>query len=79
MMKGLMAAALAVSAMALAATPALAQKTEPPNPHKFVGSEDVEPRFSGESAEFVLKPFTVTCEKAKSTSSLSRRCSRRKR
>jgi hypothetical protein len=61
--------ALAVAVLALAATPAVAQKVEPPNPHVFAGSESVEPRFAGETAEFVLKPFTVTCEKVKSTSS----------
>jgi hypothetical protein len=60
--------ALAVLVLALSTTPAVAQKTEPPNPHKFVGSENVEPRFAGESQEFALKPFTITCEKAKSTS-----------
>jgi hypothetical protein len=63
--------ALAVSALALAlaATPAGAQKVEPPNPHKFIGSESVEPHFSGEAEEFALKPFTISCEEAKSTSS----------
>jgi len=58
----------AAIAVALAATPAMASKTEPPNPHKFTGSENVEPRFTG-AAEFTLKPFTVTCEKVKSTTS----------
>jgi hypothetical protein len=61
--------ALAVVALALAATPAVALKAEPPNPHNFIGSANVEPRFSGETAEFALKPFTITCEKAKSTAS----------
>ena len=67
-MRRSMAAAVAASVVALAAAPALAVKTEPPNPHNFVGSEGVEPRFAGEG-EFALKPFTVTCEKAKSTAS----------
>jgi hypothetical protein len=60
---------LAVAALALAATPAVAQKVEPPNPHRFTGSEAVEPRFAGETAEFTLKPFTISCEKVKSTTS----------
>jgi len=60
---------LAIVALALAATPAVAQKVEPPNPHEFVGGAGVEPRFAGESAEFVLKPFTISCEKVKSTTS----------
>ena len=68
-MRRSLAPALALSALALAATPAVAAKTEPPNPHKFVGSESVEPRFTGEAQEFALKPFTITCEKAKSTTS----------
>ncbi len=59
--------ALAVTALAVAAVPALA--VEPANPHKFVGSPNAEPKFSGEGQEFVLKPFTVECEKAKSTTS----------
>ena len=63
------APALALSALALAATPAVAAKTEPPNPHKFIASGNVEPRFSGEAQAFALKPFTITCEKAKSTPS----------
>jgi hypothetical protein len=67
-MRRSLAPVLAVGVLALAAAPALAAKTEPPNPHQFTGSENVEPRFSGEG-EFTLKPFTVTCEKAKSTSS----------
>jgi hypothetical protein len=61
--------ALAVVALALAATPAVAMKVESPNPHNFTGSANVEPRFSGETAEFALKPFTISCEKAKSTAS----------
>jgi hypothetical protein len=55
--------------LALAATPALAKKTEPPNPHHFVGSQATEPRFSGETAEFELKPFTITCSAEKSKAS----------
>jgi len=66
-MRRLFASALAVAALALAATPAIATKTEAPNPHQFVASANVEPRFSGETAEFALKPFTISCEKAKST------------
>jgi hypothetical protein len=65
-MRRSLAPALVLSALALAATPALAQKAEPPNPHKFVGSPNVEPRFSGGSQEFNFKPFVITCEKAKS-------------
>ena len=61
--------ALTIAALALGATPALAQKIEPPNPHKLVGSVNAEPRFAGETQQFVLKPFTITCEKVKSTAS----------
>jgi hypothetical protein len=68
-MRRSLAPALALSVLALAATPAVAKKAEPLNPHNFVGSGSVEPRFTGESAEFALKPFTITCEKAKSTAS----------
>jgi hypothetical protein len=69
-MRRSLAPALAVSVLALAAAPAVAKKkAEPLNPHKFVGTVNAEPRFAGESAEFGLKPFTITCEKAKSTSS----------
>lgn len=68
-MRRSLAPALAVLALALAATPAVAHKAELPNPHKFIGSENVAPRFNGEEEEFVLKPFTITCEKVKSTSS----------
>jgi hypothetical protein len=68
-MKRSLTPVVAALALALAATPALAQKTEPPNPHHFVGSETTEPRFSGETAEFGLKPFTITCSKEKSTAS----------
>jgi hypothetical protein len=61
-------AALAVAALAFAAVAAAA--TEPPNPHRFVGSPSAEPKFTGSgNQEFLLKPFTVTCEKAKSTTS----------
>jgi hypothetical protein len=67
-MRRSLAPAFAVGALALAAAPALAAKTEPPNQHQFTGSANVEPRFSGEG-EFTLKPFTITCEKEKSTSS----------
>jgi len=68
-MRRSLASALTVSALALAAAPAVAHKTEPPNPHKFLGSENIEPRFSGEAQELALKPFTITCEKVKSTTS----------
>lgn len=57
------AVAVAAAALALGATPAVAQTA---NPHRFVGSPDAEPRFSGEGAEFELKPFTVECEKERS-------------
>jgi hypothetical protein len=61
-------AALAVAALAVAAVPATA--TEPPNPHTFTGSANVEPKFAGVGIqEWALKPFTVSCEKAKSTAS----------
>lgn len=59
--------ALALAAMAVAAAPAAA--IEAANPHNFVGSPNAEPKFSGEGQEFVLKPFTLECEKAKSTTS----------
>jgi hypothetical protein len=69
-MKRSLAPALAIAALALGATPAVARKAaEVPNPHKFVGSENVEPRITGESQAFALKPFTITCAKAKSTTS----------
>jgi hypothetical protein len=68
-MRRSLAPALAITALALAATPAVAAKTEPPNPHKFVGGQNVEPRFTGETQVFNLKPFTITCEKAKATTS----------
>lgn len=68
-MRRSLAPALAIAALALAATPALASKTEAPNPHQFVGSENVAPRLTGETQTFVLKPFTITCEKAKSNRS----------
>jgi hypothetical protein len=69
MIRRSLASAGAVAALALAASTAGAAKTEPPNPHTFAGSANVEPKFAGEGAEFALKPFTVTCEKAKSTTS----------
>jgi hypothetical protein len=61
--------ALALTALALAATPAIAAKAEAPNPHKFLGSPNAEPKFTGETQEFHLKPFTITCEAAKSATS----------
>jgi hypothetical protein len=70
-MRRSMAPVLALSVLAFAAAPAVAAKTktEAPNPHNFVGSANVEPRFLGGTQEFDLKPFTVECEKAKSTTS----------
>ena len=65
-MRHLIAAALALVALAVGATAAFA-KAEPPNPHNFVGSPNAEPKLTGEKQTFSLKPFTVTCEKAKST------------
>jgi hypothetical protein len=35
------------------------------NPHNFVGSPNAEPKFTGEGGEFVLRPFTIVCEKTK--------------
>ncbi len=63
------AVAAAIAALAVGAAPAVAQKTEPPNPHNFTGSPNAEPKFVGETQEFLLKPFTVTCETAKSKAS----------
>jgi hypothetical protein len=68
-MRRSLAPALAITALALAGTPAVAARTESPNPHKFVGAQNVAPRFTGETQVFNLKPFTITCEKAKSTTS----------
>ena len=68
-MRHLLSAAVALTTLALAATPAVAAKTEPPSPHQFIGSPSAEPKFTGESQELVLKPFTVFCETAKSTKS----------
>ncbi len=69
-MRRSLAPVLAVSVLALAAAPAVAKKkAEPLNPHQFVGSAGVEPKFAGESAELALKPFTVTCGKERSTTS----------
>jgi hypothetical protein len=68
----LASAGLALSVLALAATPALAGKrsAEAPNAHQFVASANVAPKFTGE-VELDLKPFEVECEKAKSTSATS--------
>jgi hypothetical protein len=68
-MRTLLVAALSLMAFGGSAATAGAAKVEPPNPHKFVGSANVEPKFTGESQEFVFKPFSITCEKAKSTTS----------
>ncbi|HUA12410.1 MAG TPA: hypothetical protein VMA83_10435 [Solirubrobacteraceae bacterium] len=66
-MRGVIGAAAFLTAAALAAAPAIAHKTETPNPHRFTGTAAVAPRFVGEEQELTLKPFVVTCEKAKST------------
>jgi hypothetical protein len=68
-MRRSLAPALALLVLALVAAPAVAQKTEPPNPHNFIGSGNAAPRFAGETQEFNFKPFAITCEKAKSTTS----------
>ena len=68
-MRRSLAPVMALSVLAIAAAPAVAAKTEPPNPHQFLVSANVEPKFAGEDQEFVLKPFTITCEEAKSTTS----------
>jgi hypothetical protein len=64
-MRKALTAAVALLALAVFAAPASALKE--PNPHKFVGTEGGEPRFSGE-AEFELKPFFVECGKARGKS-----------
>jgi len=66
-MRHLFAAALALTALAVGAPAAFAKGGEPPNPHNFVGSPNTEPRLTGETQTFTLKPFTVTCETAKSS------------
>jgi hypothetical protein len=63
------ALAAVIAATALGIVPATALAVETPNPHRFVGSPNAEPKFSGEGEEWVVKPFTVSCEKAKSTPS----------
>jgi hypothetical protein len=68
-MRRSLAPVMALSVLAIAAAPAVAAKTEPPNPHQFLASANVEPKFAGEGGEFVLKPFTITCEKSKSAPS----------
>jgi hypothetical protein len=68
-MRRSLAPALALAALALAVAPAVATAVEVPNPHQFVGSSNVEPRFVGEGAEINVKPFAIDCEKAKSTAS----------
>ncbi len=68
-MRRSLAPVMALSVLAIAAAPAVAAKTEPPNTHQFLASANVEPKFAGEDQEFVLKPFTITCEKAKSAPS----------
>jgi len=64
-MRKALVAAFALLALAVFATPAVAQKE--PNPHKFVGTENGEPKYTGEG-EFELKPFLVECGKAKGKS-----------
>jgi hypothetical protein len=63
------ATALVVALLALAAPAGAQKKAQTPNPHKFVASANAEPRFSGGTQEFQFKPFTITCEAAKSTPS----------
>lgn len=65
MMRHLFAAVVALLALAVGATAAVA--LEAPNPHKFVGSPNAEPKVTGGSENFAFKPFTVTCTQAKST------------
>lgn len=68
MRRVLLTATLAVAALAVAVAPAAAHKGAATGvSHKFTGSETAEPRFAGESQEFIAKPFTITCEKAKSS------------
>ncbi len=66
-MRQLFAAALALVALAVGATAAFAKPA--PNLHKFVGSPNAEPKFTGEGGEFALKPFTIVCEKTKAQKS----------
>jgi hypothetical protein len=68
MRRSLLAPVLAVSALALAATPALAHKSEQAvNTHKFTGSSQVPVRAAGTGEQdFSFGPFAVTCESAKS-------------
>lgn len=61
MRRHLLAAMLAGATLAVAASPAIAVA------HTFTGSESAAPKFAGETEEFVLKPFTVSCEAAKSS------------
>jgi len=68
MRRSLLAPALAASALAIAATPALAHRAAvAAAPHAFTGSEQLEVRASASGAQtFTFGPFAVTCEKAKS-------------
>ncbi len=61
--------ALAACMLVVGAAPALARGlTDAAGPQQFLGSETAEPRFTGSGQqEFAFKPFTVTCEVAKST------------
>jgi hypothetical protein len=67
MRRSLLAPALAASALAVAATPALAHKSHTAGvTHKFTGSEQTEVHAVGTGEqEFKYGPFTITCEKAK--------------
>jgi len=67
-MRHLFAAVVALLALAVGASAAFA-KGEAPNPHKFIGSPNAEPKVTGEAQRFFFKPFTVSCEQAKSTKS----------
>lgn len=63
----LAAVAIALAGLALGVAPALARKAKVVVSHHFTGSEMAEPKFTATSGqEFVFKPFTISCEKAKS-------------
>lgn len=64
----LLAPTLAASALAIAATSALAHKpAQIVTKHEFTGSEQIEVRAAASGAQkFTFGPFAVTCEKAKS-------------
>jgi hypothetical protein len=61
-----LAAVLVACVLAVMATPAIAHKVAGVS-DRFTGSEAVEPRFTSPGTQdFAFKPFTVTCEQAKS-------------